>query len=153
MAARHQRWLVAHGVRRREREHQRQMEAAFKELGDRFVRWAHRNGYEPAKYARLGLGWHKLGRGWQIGDLGTAVTSSGLGGMYALKRDHALWFVLADGTVTTIADVGVRRLGAEGDTKRFIEVVRTNWGCDLNEEPPVTQPARGNPRRVGKRVR
>jgi hypothetical protein len=116
------------------------MEAAFNELGARFVRWALRNGYAPTQYAKLGRGWRRLGRSWYIGDLGTTVIGpgQGLGEAHALKRDHAVWFVLADGTVTTIADIGVRRLGAEDDTQRFIEVVRTTWGCDLDQEPPMT---------------
>lgn len=124
-----------HEVQRREREHQRQMEAAFNELGARFVQWALRNGYEPAKYG-------KLGRGWRIGDLGMTEISSdpSIGEGYAHSRDHAAWFVLADGTVTTIADIGTRRLGAESGTQRFIEVVRANWGCDLDQELPVSQP-------------
>lgn len=148
MAVQHQRLLdeqhappprvSPHEAQRREREHQRQMEAAFNELGARFVQWALRNGYESAKYG-------KLGRGWQIGDRGTTKIGSdpSIGEGYAHNRDHALWFVLADGTVTTIADVGVRRLGVESDTRRFIEVVRTNWGCDLDQEPPVSQPMAG----------
>jgi hypothetical protein len=127
---------------RRKREHQRHMEAAFNELGARFVQWALRNGHEPVKYAKLGRGWHKLGRSWYIGDLGTTAMDPDrrLGAASAVKRDHAVWFVLTDGTVTTSADIGVGRLGAESDTQRFIEVVRTNWGCDLDQEPPASQP-------------
>jgi hypothetical protein len=120
------------------------MEAAFNELGARFVRWAQRNGHRPVKYAKIGRGWHRLGRSWYIGDLGTMAIGSDrkTGGTFALKRDHAVWFILADGTVTTSADIGVRRLGAESDTQRFIEAVRTTWGCDLDQEPPASQPER-----------